>query len=129
MFDILAIDWGSRRFGLAFGSSSTGLVLACDYDCYTDNIWQCLTGELEGRVINKIIVGMPTTFDLKKTEVSLNIEKFVVELKSNFPKLEVMLVNERNSTQKALSKNSKLKKHNLNHQAAVEILESYLGEV
>jgi putative transcription antitermination factor YqgF len=128
MFDTLAIDWGSKRFGLAFASTPTGLVLACDYDCYTDNIWKILTNEIEGRAINKIIVGMPTTFDLKKTEVSLNIEKFVTNLKLNFPKAEVILVNERNSTQKALSKNPELKKHSLNHQAAVEILESYFGE-
>ena len=128
MFDILAIDWGSKRFGLAFGSSSNGIVLACNYDCFTDNIWQVLDTEISERKVQKIIVGMPTTFDLQKTKVSLQIEGFVVELKTIFPKIVVISVNERNSTKKALFKNSDLKKHLLNHQAAVEILESYFGE-
>lgn len=128
MFDIIAIDWGSKRFGLAFGSSSTGIVLACDYDCFTSEIWIILAKEIESRKTQKVIVGMPTTFDLKKTEVSTNIEEFINEFKLKFEGLEVIIVNERNSTKKALSKNSQLKKHNLNHQAAVEILESWLGE-
>ena len=128
MFDILAIDWGSKRFGLAFGSSSNGIVLACNYDCFTDNIWQVLDTEISERKVQKIIVGMPTTFDLQKTEISLRVEDFVAVLKTNFPKLNIAEINERNSTKKALLKNSNLKKHSLNHQSAVEILESYFGE-
>ena len=128
MFDILAIDWGSQRFGLAFGSSSNNIVLACGYDCYTVEIWKVLEKEIIGRKIQKIIVGMPTTFDLKKTKVSIQIEDFIAGLKTVFPEIDVILVNERNSTKKALLKNSELKKHLLNHQAAVEILESWFGE-
>ena len=128
MFDILAIDWGSQRFGVAFGSSSNNIVLACGYDCYTVEIWKVLEKEIIGRKIQKIIVGMPTTFDLKKTKVSIQIEDFIAGLKTVFPEIDVILVNERNSTKKALLKNSELKKHLLNHQAAVEILESWFGE-
>ncbi len=128
MFDILTIDWGSQRFGLAFGSSLNNIVLACGYDCFTVEILKILEKEITQRKIHKIIVGMPTTFDFQKTNVSFQIEDFVAELKTNFPEINVILVDERNSTKKALLKNSNLKKHNLNHQAAVEILESYFGE-
>jgi putative transcription antitermination factor YqgF len=128
MFDIIAIDWGSKRFGMAFGSSFNSIVLAYNYDCYTSEIWSILTKEIFERKTKKIIVGMPTTFDLKKTEVSFNIEKFVLELKEKFAFVEIVTVDERNSTKKALLKNSQLKRHSLNHQAAVEILESWLGE-
>jgi putative transcription antitermination factor YqgF len=128
MFDIIAIDWGSKRFGMAFGSSSNGIVLACGYDCSTSEIWSILTKEILERKIQKIAVGMPTTFDLKKTEVSVNIEKFVLELKEKFALVQIVIVDERNSTKKALLKNSQLKHHSLNHQAAVEILEGWLGE-
>jgi putative transcription antitermination factor YqgF len=128
MFDIIAIDWGSKRFGMAFGSSSNGIVLACGYDCSTSEIWSILSKEILDRRIQKIIVGMPTTFDFKKTEVSVSIETFVLELKERFDLLEIIIVNERNSTKKALLKNSQLKQHSLNHQAAVEILEGWLGE-
>lgn len=127
MFDILAIDWGSERFGLAFGSNSNRIVLACNYDCDTKEIWEILAREIEVRKIKMIIVGMPTTFDLKKTKVSLQIEEFIKELQQKFG-IEIIIVNERNSTKKALLKNSKLKTYNLNHQAAAEILESYFGE-
>jgi putative transcription antitermination factor YqgF len=128
MFDIIAIDWGSKRFGMAFASSTNGIVLACNYDCYTSEIWSILTKEIFERRTQKIIVGMPTTFDFKKTEVSVSIEIFVLELKERFNLLEIIIVNERNSTKKALLKNSQLKHHSLNHQAAVEILEGWLGE-
>lgn len=128
MFDIIAIDWGSKRFGMAFGSSLNGIVLGCNYDCFTSEIWSLLSKEILDRKTKKIIVGMPTTFDLKKTEVSISIENFVLELKERFDPLEMIMVNERNSTKKALLKNSQLKTHALNHQAAAEILESWLGE-
>jgi putative transcription antitermination factor YqgF len=128
MFDIIAIDWGSKRFGMAFGSSSNGIVLACGYDCSTSEIWSILTKEIFERRTQKIIIGMPTTFDFKKTEVSFSIEQFVLELKEKYEYIEIVIVNERNSTKKALLKNSELKHHSLNHQAASEILESWLGE-
>jgi RNase H-fold protein (predicted Holliday junction resolvase) len=128
MFDIIAIDWGSKRFGLAFGSSYNGIVLACNYDCLTTEIWSTLSKEILDRRTQKIIIGMPTTFDFKKTEVSVSIETFVLELKERFELLEIIIVNERNSTKKALLKNPELKHHSLNHQAAVEILEGWLGE-
>ncbi len=128
MFDIIAIDWGSKRFGLAFGSSSNGIVLACNYDCNTFDIWTILNKEIEVRKTQTIIVGMPTTFGLRKTEVGICIENFMIKLRSKFSFIKIIIVNERNSTKKALLKNSDLKKHALNHQAAVEILESWLGE-
>jgi RNase H-fold protein (predicted Holliday junction resolvase) len=122
MFDIIAIDWGSVRFGLAFGSSLTELIIPCSYDCYTTEIWQTLQLELETRKTQKAIIGIPTTFDLKPTKVTNQILVFIKEFESKFPNIEVITANERESTKKALLKNRQVTKHSLNHNSACEIL-------
>jgi RNase H-fold protein (predicted Holliday junction resolvase) len=122
MFDVIALDWGSKRFGMAFGASSNGLILACNYDCFNPDLFEILNKEILARKTKRLVIGMPSTFDFKKTEVSISIDLFVVEFKSKYPDIEIEIVNERNSTKKALEKNYSLKTHKLNHQAAAEIL-------
>jgi putative holliday junction resolvase len=135
MFDILAIDWGSVRFGLAFGSSEMGLVLPCVYNCETKNIWQILEKEIFQRKIKTIILGMPMTRQLKDTEVSLKVKMFLEQLKVKFPKIEIEIINERNTTAKALvkiqaqpTKNKSVSKHGINHNSAAEILNLWLDK-
>jgi putative transcription antitermination factor YqgF len=135
MFDILAIDWGSVRFGLAFGSSEMGLVLPCVYDCETDNIWQILEREVAQRKIKLIILGMPMTRHLRDTEVSLKVKSFLQELSQKFPEISIQTINERNTTAKALTKildrpikNKTVSKHGINHNSAAEILNLWLDK-
>ncbi len=93
MFDILAIDWGSLRIGMAFGNAKTGLVLPFSKVLNWQNFWQILQIEIKTRQIEKIIVGMPTNFALGKTETGLKIEEFVKELRK---KLEIWQKEENN---------------------------------
>lgn len=133
MFDILAIDWGSVRFGMAFGSLDTALIIPCVYDCYEKQIWEILQKEINERKIKIIIVGMPMTRQLKDTEVSLNVKNFLKEAKQKFPQVQIESINERNTTQRALNKilsqptkNKQTSKHGINHNSACEILNLYL---
>ena len=133
MFDILAIDWGSVRFGLAFGSTKIGLVLPCVYDCQTKEIWSVLEKEVTDRKIQIIVLGMPMTRQLKDTEVSLKVKAFLIELSQKFPQMQIETVNERNTTAKAMvkilnqpTKNKSVSKHGINHNSAVEILNYWL---
>lgn len=128
MFDILAIDWGSKRFGLAFGSSSSGLVIPCQYECNTVDIWTIVHKEITIRKPMYIIIGKPTTFDLKPTQVSDNIDSFINEFKKKYLESEPIIINERESTKNALLKNREVTKHELNHNAACEILNIWLSE-
>jgi putative transcription antitermination factor YqgF len=133
MFDILAIDWGSIRFGMAFGSSEMGLVIPCTYDCFEKEIWQILEKETTERKIQILVLGMPMTRQLKDTEVSLKVKHFLTELKLKLPEIQIETINERNTTAKAMvkildkpTKNKTVSKHGINHNSAVEILNLWL---
>jgi putative transcription antitermination factor YqgF len=133
MFDILGIDWGSVRFGMAFGSIEMGLVIPCTYDCYNKEIWEILEREIFERKIKVIVLGMPMTRQLRDTEVSLQVKVFHQELIAKFPQLQIEIINERNTTAKALVKilakpikNRETSKHGINHNSAVEIVNLWL---
>jgi RNase H-fold protein (predicted Holliday junction resolvase) len=134
MFDIIVVDWGSVRFGMAFGSSSMNMVVPCQYDCYNASIWETIQKEIQARKTIKILVGMPLTRQLQLTEVSSKVIKFVEDLKILYPKIEILTINERNTTKMALlgtklfdRKTQTLTKHGINHNSAVEIGRLYLS--
>jgi putative transcription antitermination factor YqgF len=127
MFDILAIDWGSKRFGLSYGSTSTGLIISCEYECFTIEIWQILKKEITNKNPQKIIIGIPTTFDLRPTEVTIEIQKFADQFALEYPSLLIIMLNERQSTKIAKKTlQNPISKHHLNHQASSSILKFYL---
>lgn len=80
MFDLLAIDWGKKRIGMAFGSLETKLILPFDLDLNWFNFWQILEIQLKNRQIKKIILGMPVNFELGKTKTGTQIETFLENL-------------------------------------------------
>ena len=127
MFDTLIIDWGSVRFGMAFGSTTTELVIPTQKTCLTQDIWKILSDEINTRNITQILVGIPMTFDFKPTIVSNQIQSFTTNLQKSFPEIKITEVNERHSTKNALSKNPKLTKSSLNHQSACEIFNYYIS--
>ena len=128
MFDILAIDWGSVRYGLAFGSSSSGLVLPYVGEVPAADIWTILEKEIVTRKISTVILGYPTNFQLGNTATTDRILEFREQLASKFPSLNIHTVNERNTTKASLDPRFAKNKTNLNHLAAVKILELWLGE-
>ncbi len=140
MFDIIGIDWGHARCGIAFGSSQTKLVIAGNSDNNTADIFDILATEITKRKPTKIVIGLPTNFNFQPTEVTTKVMDFVVIIKKFYPQLSVSTFNERNSTKDTkamlLSKNSLLKnspaqkskvdKHAINNQSAANILTRYL---
>ena len=128
MFDILSIDWGSVRYGLAFGSSSSGLVLPFVGEAAAGDIWTILDKEIRGRKISTVILGYPTNFQLGNTATTDHILVFQKQLELKFPHLTIHRVNERNTTKASLNPTFAKNKTNLNHLAAVKILELWLGE-
>jgi|688.fasta_scaffold187306_2 RNase H-fold protein (predicted Holliday junction resolvase) len=124
MFDLLGLDWGSKYFGMAFGSSLTGLVFPSQKVYLAENIWETLEEEVLARKTKILIIGLPTNFKFQHTEVSQKVLDFIDEFKLKFPSIEVKTVNERNTSKNWESLNTKLI-HNL---AAKEILELYLNK-
>lgn len=80
MFDLLAIDWGKKRIGMAFGNLETRLILPFDLDLNWFNFWEILEIQLKNRAIKKIILGMPVNFELGKTKTGVQIETFMEDL-------------------------------------------------
>jgi putative Holliday junction resolvase len=126
MFTILAVDWGEKRCGLAFGNPDTELVLTYTQECFTKDIFYTLDKEIIDRKIQTIVIGLPTNFQGGDTHITDKINQFVEQIKHDYPNLEITTVNERSSTKdakKSLENNKN--KHSLNHQAAAKILEYY----
>jgi len=126
MFDLLGIDWGEKRCGLAFADSQSKLILPANYPCPTEQIWPILDNEAKNKPIRQIVVGMPLNFRGQKTKISLFVEVFLEQLKQHFPKLLITTINERGSTL-AFANYYQVDKQQLNHLAAAKILEFYLG--
>lgn len=128
MFNVLGIDWGSKRFGLSFGDKNTGLVIPAKYVCLSEDIFDNINREVSERGIKKIVVGSPTNFVGEKTEISKQISDFVKQLKEAYPNLEIITVNESGSSKESrgsFANTRKIDKDMLNHLAAEKILHYY----
>jgi putative transcription antitermination factor YqgF len=132
MFNTIAIDWGSVRVGIAFGSTDTGLVIPYTKNCLNQNVFEVLSCEIANRKIDTLVIGIPTNFQLQPTATSSKILEFVEQLKTKFPNCQIHTINERFTTQKAQNQaNSyglKLMKDELNHQSACEIFNLFLNQ-
>lgn len=145
MFDILAIDWGSVRTGLALGDSTTFLIIPYNKNVLTSDLKDEISTIMDIYPIQEIVVGYPTNVVGGKTQVTEKIINYFDSLKT-VSQCKLIFHNERYSTKDAfatlISMNStaysktKSKKqqkkqkdnqsHSLNHLSASKILESYL---
>jgi RNase H-fold protein (predicted Holliday junction resolvase) len=124
MFDLLSIDWGSVRYGLSFADSKTQLILPDNKDRFTKNIERDLEILVYKYPLTTIVLGMPTTFNYKPTDISLKIASFAKYLEYTFPSISIVLINERGTTNEYKYKNLQ-NPHTTNHLAASSILERY----
>lgn len=128
MFDHLAIDWGSKRLGLAVGDIGSGLVLPYN-KCFIDTQIELILAQVltDKPLIKTIVLGYPTNFNLDKTEVTKQVEKFATQVQQiihqNKWAIQVKLFNERGTTKAYKSETNN--KENINHLAAVKILQQY----
>lgn len=131
IYNIASLDWGSVRFGLAFGNTENKLVIPFNQICLNNDILLITSTELSKRKIETLVIGIPTNFHGKDTIITAKIQQFSKILQSHLPKLTIKYINERESTKQAKLKqhaSNKLDQHTLNHLAAAEILNYFLGE-
>lgn len=132
MFDLIGIDWGEKRCGVAFGSTQTGLIIPHNHTVTNAEVISYLEGEVKVRGIKTLIIGIPTTIKLQPTKINIQINKFIEYLKTRIPDLTIIKINERGTTQTIRSKfgrqNTKLKSkiNQVDNLAAAEILRIYL---
>lgn len=105
MFNLLGIDWGTKWVGLALADTKTKLVVPFE-SVKLSEAESFIKIVLAKYNISHIIIGRPVNFQLQPTEVTLKVEEFATEmqnkLQANFPKIEVILFNERNSSKESL---------------------------
>ena len=126
MFTHIAIDWGQKRSGLAFGNSQSGLIIPYLFDLETEELLQILEEQITQKKVEQIVIGLPTNFKLKPTLVTFQIQDFIKILNKKFVALKIQTINERNSSKTGKQiLGTKADKYNLNHQAACQILQNY----
>lgn len=130
---ILAIDYGLRRVGLAVTDPMQMLAIPLD-TIDTPKIIQYLKDYILRENVETIILGFPKNMDGNDTDATPLVEKFNLELSTNFPNIPIKLVDERLTSRMAkqtlidagYKKKDRKNKKLVDTVAAALILQTYL---
>ncbi|MDP2692462.1 MAG: Holliday junction resolvase RuvX [bacterium] len=119
--NILGIDYGKKRIGLAWVQVGLDVVLPYGIVGNIDELVELI--KREG--INKLVVGMPIGLDGNENDNTARVRKFAEEL-INKTKLPLEFVDERFSSRQADSMGGDVSR---DEKSAMVILQSYLDKV
>jgi putative Holliday junction resolvase len=131
---ILALDYGLRRVGLAVTDPMQMLAIPLD-TIDTPKVIQYLKDYFLRENVETIILGFPKNMDGNDTDATPLVEKFNLELSTNFPNIPIKLVDERLTSRMAKQtlidagykkKDRKKNKKLVDSVAAALILQTYL---
>jgi putative Holliday junction resolvase len=130
---ILAIDYGSKRTGLAVTDPLRIIATALETIASTELI-SYLKGYCQKETVDAFVIGMPKTLKNEDSEMAPRIRKFIVELKNIFPEKPVHEVDERFTSSMAqramidggMNKKDRQVKGNVDKISATIILQSFL---
>jgi putative Holliday junction resolvase len=145
MANILAVDYGEKRVGLAIADENLKipLILKPIIGKTEKQVLEDIAKICQEKDVKKIVVGLPLSFDFKENPKCQKIRKFAEKIKE-LVKVEIVFENEVFSTeaakniQRSFNKNNsknKLKlsrkdlKNHFDSQAAAIILDSYLTRI
>jgi putative Holliday junction resolvase len=135
MARILSIDYGGKRTGLAVTDPlkiiATGLTTV-----ETPKLMAFLKDYFSKEQVEMIIIGMPVNWDDSATHATPLVQKFIKELKKNFPNIPVTEVDERYTSKLAsqamlemgLKKKQRQNKAMVDEIAATIMLQEYLNK-
>jgi putative Holliday junction resolvase len=126
---IIAIDWGSKRIGLAVTDPNQIIATALS-TVENHRIIEYLKGYMANENVETIVVGKPKD----GSDSSVGIEQFLKQLKTNFPNIKIETENEDFTSkiafdtilQSGIGKMKRREKGLVDKVAAVLILQSYL---
>ena len=135
MAKILAIDYGSKKIGLAIGDTKEYYIAPLEIistGSFNDYIKDLTKVILENK-IEEIVVGYPLNMKGKKTEQTEEVEEFAEKLKDEV-EVPIILEDERLTTAQAKNQQKGFlkkiwsggPKDNLQKTAAILILETYI---
>ena len=135
MARIIAIDYGSKRTGLAVTDPlkiiATGLATV-----ETHKLFPFLKSYFETEEVELILIGEPKNWDESDTHATPLVKKAIQKLKREFPKIPVQTVDERNTSKLArqsmlemgLKKKDRQNKALVDEIAATIMLQEYLAQ-
>ena len=128
---VLAIDYGSKRVGLAVGDTRLGIASPLGVLKYSSDIFGRIRELCESKGVGKVIVGFPLTMRGREGQRAEEVKRFACRLKEVLSGVEVLLFDERYSTQEALRRLGALPEKRLKElkdaHSAMVILEDYLS--
>jgi putative holliday junction resolvase len=131
---ILAIDYGLKRTGLAVTDPlqiiATGLATV-----ETRTLLSFLKDYFTREPVELVIIGDPKNLDDSDTHATPLVERFITQLRKNFPQLRIEKVDERFTSKMAkdsmlemgLTKKKRRNKALIDEIAATILLQEYLG--
>ena len=135
MAQILAVDFGKKRCGLA--ATDDLRIIASGLDTVeTSILMEYLRKYFEKNTVDEVVIGLPTDLKGNMSEVEQDIQKFIEELKNEFPEVSVERFDERFTSKIAsyfISQSGKNKKQRqekglIDKVSATLILQQYLEQ-
>lgn len=133
MARILGIDFGTRRTGIAV-TDPLKIIVSPLTTLKTEEVIDFLKGYMEAEKVESLVCGLPGS---ENTDTRRALEKFVEQLKVNFPHLPIAFQDEDLTSRKAsevilrsgLKKMKRRDKALVDKISAVLILQEYLGHL
>ncbi|MCU0440283.1 MAG: Holliday junction resolvase RuvX [Raineya sp.] len=134
---IIAIDYGSKRVGLAVTDNLKIIATALE-TVHSKDILDFLEKYMQKEEVEAFVVGMPKNLDGEDTNNTPLVENFVKALKKKFTNVPVHLLDERFTSKIALDsmimsgskkKDRNNKSGNIDKVSAVIILQDYLNSI
>lgn len=130
---ILAVDYGTKRVGLAVTDPNQIIATALD-TVHSKDVVAYLTAYSAREEIELFVVGEPRQMDNTASEITPQVEQFVKALKKALPGIPVVRIDERFTSKMAsqallmsgLKKKDRQNKALIDQTSAVIILQSYM---
>lgn len=135
MGQILAVDFGKKRCGLA-ATDDLRIIASGLETVETSVLMEYLKKYFEKNTVDEVVIGLPTDLKGNMSEVEQDIQKFIEELKNEFPEVSVERFDERFTSKIAsyfISQSGKNKKQRqekglIDKVSATLILQQYLEQ-
>ena len=134
MSRILAIDYGSKRCGIAV-TDNLQIIAKGLTTVHSSELIKWLKDYFEKEIIERVVIGMPKSLKNEATDATELVTRFIKHFKKTFPDMIIQTLDERFTSKMAkdVIMNSGLKKKDRRNKALVDeisaaiILDGYLA--
>jgi putative Holliday junction resolvase len=100
---VLAIDWGTKKIGLALGDASLKLAIPLKPLANREGVYSSILSIIQEYGVNLVLLGLPLTPSGKEGQRALEVRRFAKELESMLPEgVSLDFWDERYTTEEAL---------------------------